>query len=356
MTNDTAIVPDAAPPPKSVEDIPGWFFWQDRAMFTALLTAQRDEPVGHLVELGTYLGRSAVVVGAYRRPGERFLVVDLFEGTDVLGESEVEKANLRESLHSYTSLTRTAFERNYSAVRGDLPEVVAGMSSEVVRHLEPGSVRFMHIDASHLYDAVSGDVASAKLLLRPGGVVVFDDFRSEHTPGVGAAVWGACATHGLIPVALTTQKLYAVFSEPEAARRVVTDLAHDDERLWHGVQDIAGYPVIRLDSSAANKRRQREQQEAAAAASRRAVDAQIAQQVADQLAAARREAIEDYRAAQARRSCEEAARLAARAPKTRAGKLRRLIAREVAPPALTRWLVGRRAVSRGRALRSSISR
>nr|WP_239579372.1 class I SAM-dependent methyltransferase [Microlunatus panaciterrae] len=215
-----------------------------------MLTHQQETPPGHLVELGTYLGKSAVVVGEHRRPAERFVVVDLFESIDALESTEVGQANLRESLRSYRSLTRRAFERNYLAVRGELPDVVAGLSSEVVHHLDPQSVRFMHVDASHLYEAVRGDVESARLLLRPGGLVVFDDIRSEHTPGVTAAVWEAVFTQGLIPVALTTQKLYGVFSDPEPYRAAILELAQRDERIWHEVQQIAGQPVIRLGESA----------------------------------------------------------------------------------------------------------
>ena len=56
-------------------------------MFDALLAAQADTPAGHLVELGCFLGKSAIVIGAHRREGERFVVIDLFEHTDLLGSN-----------------------------------------------------------------------------------------------------------------------------------------------------------------------------------------------------------------------------------------------------------------------------
>lgn len=355
MTADTAEI--ALPPVKSINDIPGWFYWADRAVFQAILDAQRDTAPGHLVELGTYMGKSSVVVGEFQRPDERFVVVDLFEGVDVLGETDADRANLQESLKSYKSLTRQAFEHYYSSIRGDLPEIVAGMSSEIVDHLEPGSVRFMHIDASHLYDAVRVDVDSAFRLLRPGGVVVFDDIRSEHTPGVTAAAWEAVFRYGMIPVALTTQKLYAVFNEPELARETVRHLYETDERIWHEVQDIAGHPVARLGQSASSRRRDDEKKKNRQAAERQAQEDAIArareeatlaaeQANAAKVDAARSEAVQDYRRAMAREQSaterNRAQRQVRSEPRTAAGRVRRFIAREVAPPALTKWVLSKR--------------
>lgn len=50
-------------------------------MFDALLRVQSFGPPGDIVELGAYLGESAVVLGDHLRAGDRFVVVDLF-GTD----------------------------------------------------------------------------------------------------------------------------------------------------------------------------------------------------------------------------------------------------------------------------------
>ena len=316
------------PTPSSAEDIPGWFFWLDRAMFAALLRAQADTPSGHLVELGAYLGKSAVVIGEHRRPGERFVVVDLFERTDLLGGQA--GANLAESLKSYKTLTQEAFEHNYRSVRGELPEVVVGMSAQIVDHLEPASVRFMHIDASHLYDAVRGDIESAARLLRPGGLVVFDDFRSDHTPGVSAAVWEAVCTRGLLPVAVTSQKLYGVFSDPEPHRRAIEALIETDDRVWHEVQQIAGLPVYRLGASVTAKERDRRRRLAAEAAERRRAEQEVARRIAE----ARRQAVEDFR--RSRGHGPHAA------PATVLRRLRRRLARDFAPPALTRWVRARR--------------
>ncbi len=52
-----------------------------------------------------------------------------------------------------------------------------------------------------------------RTLLAPEGVVVFDDYRAEHTPGVAAAVWQRL-DKGLSPFALSPVKMYATFGDP----------------------------------------------------------------------------------------------------------------------------------------------
>jgi Methyltransferase domain len=222
----------------SYSDIDGWFVWDDRTLFDALLAAQ-TEP-GDLVELGAYLGRSAVIIGDHWRDGERFVVIDLFgaEVDDVM--------NQRENQGSYPTLTRTNFEANYLALHDRLPEVVQGLSTEVVEHVPPGSARFIHVDASHLYDQVAKDIVAIRGLLRPDGVVVFDDFRAMHTPGVAAAVWGAVVTQGLVPFALTERKLYATWGDSARHLEVVRGVVAAESQFVGVEEDIAGHRVLRM--------------------------------------------------------------------------------------------------------------
>lgn len=226
-----------------VPEIPGWFFWVDQQLFRAVLTDQGDDRPGDLVELGTYLGKSAVLIGEYVRPQERFVALDLFGRTDLLADGN--EANRREVDKSYRTLTRTKFEENYLLRHDRLPDIVEGPSSLIVDSVAPGSVRFCHVDASHLYEHVSLDARNVKTILRPGGVVVFDDWRSEHTPGVTAAVWESVFCDGLIPVVITPTKLYGVFSETDPLVRSAERMLAASEDFWAERQQIAGFTVIR---------------------------------------------------------------------------------------------------------------
>jgi hypothetical protein len=228
--------------PRGFQDIAGWFSWLDRKVFSALLESQANSPLGTLVELGAFEGRSAVIIGDHVRPGERFVVVDLFgttEGQDI--------SNIRELQQSYRTLTRQKFESNYLALHDELPEIVQGPSSEVLDYVEPGSVRFVHVDASHLYEHVHGDATAAKKMLRRGGIVVFDDYRKQTTPGVAAAVWQAVFFDGLLPVALTPQKLYGVYEDPDPVDAAIRDLVASDQRFKSAEHEILGRTVLRVE-------------------------------------------------------------------------------------------------------------
>jgi predicted O-methyltransferase YrrM len=224
----------------SIDDIPGWFPPIDQQMFAHFLSPAALVPRGDLVELGVYLGKSAAFIGRFKRDDERFTVCDLFETPASDG------SNSQENAKSYATLDRAAFERNYLALFDELPVIVQDASSSIVDHVAVGSVRFLHVDASHLYDQVVIDVASARTLLRPDGMVVFDDYRSDHTPGVSAAVWEAVFNKGLRPVCLTQQKLYGTFGDPAGHQDRLRTWLDQCDRLRSETQLIAGLPVLRV--------------------------------------------------------------------------------------------------------------
>ena len=237
-----------------IRAIPGWFGRIDVAAFRVLLPQTGSHlSGGHLAELGVYHGKSAVLLGSYLQPGETLTVIDLF-GAD--GE---DAANTRENREHYPELTRSQFEGRYRGIYGELPVVVQDVSSAITEHASRGSHRFVHIDASHLYEQVVKDIAAARMLLKPDGVVVIDDYRTEHAPGVAAAAWQATST-GLHPFLLTPMKMYATWGDAEPWRQAIDSWAEhsgdgyerqmigDDEviRVWSKPPKI-----VRLIPSAA---------------------------------------------------------------------------------------------------------
>ncbi|MGW4893539.1 class I SAM-dependent methyltransferase [Kitasatospora sp. NPDC004240] len=226
------------------DEIPGWFFRLDQEAFAHLLAGQSAAgTTGDLLELGSYLGRSAVLLGDHLRPGETLTVCDLFDSE--AGDAD----NAAEMVMSYRrTLTRAAFEANYLAFHPELPVIVQGPTSLLADGRIPaGSCRLVHVDASHLYEHVAGDIRVARAALVEDGLVVLDDYRSEHTPGVSAAAWEAVFTGGLRPVLLTPMKLYGTWGDAEALRSLLL------ERDWQAagyaldVDTIAGATVLRLN-------------------------------------------------------------------------------------------------------------
>ena len=177
-------------------------------------------------------------MGGAVRDNEVLTVIDLF------GEGAFSVANQDENEDQYLGLSRSAFETNYLRLHRCLPVVITGPSESIVQHASNGGHRFVHVDASHHYEHVVADIEAARQLLMPNGVVVFDDFRSEHTPGVSAAVWRATVS-GLKPFAMSPVKLYATFGDPEPWFADVLDWAMGS-RWSHEVQNVAEVDVVRL--------------------------------------------------------------------------------------------------------------
>ncbi|MEU2792713.1 class I SAM-dependent methyltransferase [Streptomyces sp. NPDC007100] len=236
------------PRPARLADVKGWFFTADQLLFDWFLARQKDrsEP-GDLLELGVYMGKSAIFMGARLRPGDRFTVCDLFD-------SPAEDAsNVKEMAKSYATLTRRAFEANYLSFHDELPEIVQGLSSSVADHVEPGSCRFAHIDASHLYEHVHGDIVTVRDLLTPQGIVVLDDFRAEHCPGVAAATWQAVTGQALRPICITPTKFYGTWGDPAPVQAALLAWLTGREGVWHEVQEVNGAPLIRLSAKSAKE-------------------------------------------------------------------------------------------------------
>ena len=237
--SETPVAPPR-PPYKAIDEIPGWFQRMDMEIFKQLLDRTRERlGGGDLAELGAYLGKSAALIGWAQEPGETFTVIDLFEQ-----EASAEE-NRAENEDQYAELSQEAFEKYYLTINDSLPNVVRGPSATIVDHAAHGTHRFVHIDASHLYEHVVEDIAAARTLLKPGGVVVFDDFRAPHTPGVAAAVWRA-TTEDLRPFAVTMNKLYATFDDSQPWFDTMIGWL-DERSFWrHEVQQVAGNQVVRV--------------------------------------------------------------------------------------------------------------
>jgi len=226
--------------PGELKDVPGWFPPLDQVLFTWFLERQETGGVGgDLLELGAYMGKSAILLGQHRQDGEEFTVCDLFGGEAPDG------ANRAETAKSYSSLTRQAFERNYLSFHDALPRVIEAPTSVISKEVEPGSCRFVHIDASHLYEHVHDDIGAAHDILQPGGIVVLDDFRSEHTPGVSVATWEAVLNRGLRPICLSTQKLYGTWGDPEPVQEELLAMLRNRTDCGLSVQEAAGHRLVR---------------------------------------------------------------------------------------------------------------
>jgi methyltransferase family protein len=226
-----------------LRDVPGWFAALDQALFGWCLEWQSSQGIsGDLVELGVYKGKSAILLGSYLRDEETLVACDLFgrpaSDTDIgPGASQFYRDRL----------CRQDFETNYSSFFGSLPRIVEGPSSAILTHVESGSSRFVHIDAAHRFSNVLQDIASARTMLCDEGIVVLDDYRTAHTPGVAAAVWESVLHGGLVPLCVSEAKFYGTFGASDHIRQALSQWLAAKKRP-HDVHDIDGRPLIRVSS------------------------------------------------------------------------------------------------------------
>jgi len=188
-----------------VRSIPGWFSDQDLFIFQIILRRQKAHKIqGNILEIGAYLGKSAVVLGAYKSKSEEVFVCDVFQG---LTDSE----NSQENDYSYSDLTRKSFERNYSNAHGELPKILECSSIKLWSEIPDEKFRFIHVDGSHLYDLVRNDLDFAiNSLTVLGGVIVIDDFRAQHTLGVSKTLWESILSGKVFPLIFSAAKVYLV--------------------------------------------------------------------------------------------------------------------------------------------------
>ena len=191
-------------------DIYGAFHHPDPYVFEAISANQSERGVaGDLLEIGSYQGRSAIVLGYLLGEGETLHVCDSFpvpnaEDPDFLAHT----------IDWYEPYSQTIFEENYLRFHEELPTIYPHTSLELAGELEPKSFRFVHLDGSHTAEALQSDISLAKHILIDDGVIAFSEYRSTHTLEVAAAAWAEVASLKVFPICATETHLYASVSRP----------------------------------------------------------------------------------------------------------------------------------------------
>jgi hypothetical protein len=218
----------------------GWFAYIDAMVFRAIDQTHRDSGIeGDLLEIGAYMGKSAILLGYLLRPQERLVVCDLFTNEDLDPDLESDAA-------FYGELSRAAFEQNYARFHRQRPEVIERSSTELGAEGLGRSFRLVHVDGSHRYDIVRQDIATALELVVGGGIVVVDDYRTvPHALGVAAAVWRAVTDGELIPLLATEQKLYGCSpGDTETTAKVLRRWALEESPFGGVQQEVVGHEMV----------------------------------------------------------------------------------------------------------------
>jgi hypothetical protein len=186
----------------------GWFSAVDADLFGICASVQKELGLsGDLLEIGTYAGKSAIMLGFMRQANEKLWICDPFE------TNTPDPSNAAENLKWYSDLTLEEFKGNFLQYHDQIPEICQLTSRRLGGMLTPKTFRFIHIDGSHEFGAVNADLHLSRSLLLSGGLVVVDDFRGDHSQDVAAATWKFILSCDLLPFALSRDKLYAVWVE-----------------------------------------------------------------------------------------------------------------------------------------------
>ncbi len=241
-TADLDIEPAARDYIQVMDDIPGWLYGYNALVLARISQFQRQAGiVGDVLEIGAYLGKTAILLRYLTAPHERLVVCDVFEKPPESG------ANQDEVVTYYRGLQQLQFEKNYLRFHPSLPVIHACPSNDLAAREGGGAFRLVHLDGSHLEEIVRHDLRLARDLAVPGGIVSIDDWRSPHTPGIPAAFWPEVTAGRLIPVCFTDQKMYASWGQP--ASDLLSDLELWAERhpeLAVERHDVGGRPVARF--------------------------------------------------------------------------------------------------------------
>jgi len=213
-------------------EVIGWFYAPDPLLFATILGRQIESGVtGDILEIGAYAGKCAILLGFGLGNGETLHVSDLFVFPRLGDDPE---------------RGRALFVDNYTRFHAQVPDIIVGPSSGL--DFGAQAFKFVHVDGSHVFNDVVGDIEIACRLSRSGSVIVMDDHSNPFYPGVSAATWGAVARGEMVPFCASPNKLYCAV-DPETARDMSDAVVRSLEGM-HEVavdrEEIAGHEVLVL--------------------------------------------------------------------------------------------------------------
>ncbi len=162
------------------------------AVLGALLVEQQAQVI---VEIGVLHGRGALALAtaARRVDGARVWGIDpyaLGAYPDAGQDHPVHAAPIADWLAAFDfdGACDAMLDRMRRAGLADCFTLVREPSLQAASRFEPGTIDLLHIDGDHSRAAVEADVAAWLPLMRPGGIVVFDDISWPSIAPVAAAV------------------------------------------------------------------------------------------------------------------------------------------------------------------------
>lgn len=151
----------------------GFLTMECAVLWDCLLGCQAKKEInGHMLEIGVYKGRSALLSALHINPKEEFVLID---GTPFIHEAEKSLKSLLGKRGVWIN------QMSYQLTAGDLKK-------------EKG-FRWIHIDGEHTGRAVTHDLEITEPLLSDFGMLVLDDFFNPMYPQLTEAVFAWLAAN-----------------------------------------------------------------------------------------------------------------------------------------------------------------
>jgi predicted O-methyltransferase YrrM len=154
----------------SVAGVEGWMSPdQARRLYDAARTAA---PGQRIVEIGSYRGRSTIVLGSAAEPGVELVAIDPHAGND-RGPQEIE------GFATEAQDDHAVFNRNLAeAGVADRVRHVRAFSDAALVEL-PGAVQVLYVDGAHRYGPARADIRDWGNRVEPGGTMLIHDSFSS---------------------------------------------------------------------------------------------------------------------------------------------------------------------------------
>ena len=194
---------------------------------------------GSILEIGVYRGKSAILFSTFLESNEELYLCDIFN-------QSTDKDNFEEISSSYKSYHIEQIVELFKQRLGYLPKILNSNSIYLPNLIPNIKFRMIHIDGSHLYSQVSSDLDYAiNIALDDYGLVILDDYRSEHTIGVAAAIWDKIIQKKIVPILITPSKMYCVKNSYSFDLGILANLLHANN-IEYEVNRAFDFEIIRI--------------------------------------------------------------------------------------------------------------
>lgn len=149
--------------------------WFDIAIPTwTELFVNSNRQIKNVLEVGCYEGRATVWLceNVLTEQGSTYEVIDTFGGS--LSESGM--VHEKKQLEQGTLTIEENFRHNIQFFPDIEFNIHKGLSQKILPQLDKKEYDLIYIDASHRADDTLVDAYFAHKLLKPGGIIIFDDF------------------------------------------------------------------------------------------------------------------------------------------------------------------------------------